>query len=257
MSKLMDMVWVCFTCRRDVGLLPLHAEAIRRVDPRGVIWYVVDKADEDMPLPDGCERRVTDWPRRGNLLGFPALVGILETLRDAAATGRVPVKVDSDVVMRGVGGLEHLRRGKTGMVGVCPGQLFCASGACYGIAPHVVQEILRFIESRAYWDAASIRVEDETISMMAALVSPPYGVTFLQHRAPDGAWVLSSIFNKHHFQDASLLVRCQAYVDCGDRKFLQWYQVAEDELPNIKKQAMETVLQALSAPLHPRGKASL
>lgn len=248
------LVWVCFTCKRDEGLLPLHAEAIRLSDPQACIVYAVDEADADMVLPDGCERYVTHWPRRGNLLGHQALEGILQTFLDVADRyKRIPVKVDSDIVVMGTQWLSPLVKGVTGMLGICPGQLFCASGACYGIAPGVVQGILDFLSHGTYWDIPGIRVEDETISMLAAMVSEPCKVTFLQHRAPDADWVLSSIFAWPYFKDASPLRRCQAFVDCGDRKFLAAYEAAGFDATELKRRAMSACLAMLRSTPTPGG----
>lgn len=252
------LVWVCFTCRRDEELLPLHAAAIRCADPQACIVYAVDETDADMALPEGCERYVTRWPRRGNLLGYPAMVGILRTLCDAAEKyGRIPVKVDSDIIVTGIRWLQPLVMGYTGMLGVCPGQLLCASGVCYGIALPVVQEILAFLSHGIYWDISGIRVEDEVISMLAAIVSNPRGVTFLQHRAPGAEWVLSSIFCACHFEDASPLLRCQAFIDCGDRKFLTAYKSAGYDVTDVKKRAMTACVDMLTSHPTPGGKASL
>lgn len=248
------LAWVCFTCKRDEGLLPLHAEAIRLAAPRACIVYAMDEAEADMALPEGCSRYVTRWPRRGNLLGYPAMMGILETLLEVAEeTGRIPVKVDSDVVVTGIQWLAPLVKGATGMLGICPGQLFCASGACYGIAPELVREMLDFLSHGTYWDIPGIRVEDETISMLAAMVSEPCKVTFLQHRAPDAAWVLSSIFAWPYFMDASPLRRCQAFIDCGDRKFLTAYEAAGFDATELKRRAMFACLAMLRSTPAPGG----
>lgn len=215
----------------------MHAEAIRLADPQAVIVYVVDSTEVDMTLPDGCGRYVTGWKRNGNLLGMPALLGILETLLDVSRrTGRIPVKVDSDIIVTGVEWLAPLMQGQYNMVGICPGRLFCASGGCYGIARETISSCLDYLHSGLYQDRAGTRVEDETISMLAAMSSPPWSVMFLPHMGRNV--VLSCIFKSQYFDNPEPLRYVSAWVDCGDAKFLSNYEEENNDAVSLKARAM-------------------
>ena len=220
----------------------MHAEAIRRADPQAVIIYAVDAIDADMSLPEGCERYVTCWSRNGNLLGMPALMGIMETLLDVSRrTGRIPVKIDSDIIATGITWLSPLVFGQCSMIGICPGQLFCASGGCYGITGETIAACLDYLHSGVYWDTPGIRVEDETVSMLAAMSSPPWSVMFLQHMGRN--FVLSSIFKPQHFENPEPLRYVSAWIDCGDRKLLLNQADAQCDTVSLKARAMRLCVQ--------------
>ena len=125
----LQLVFCCFTCRRDEALLPFHYEAIQLACPGAPVVYAVDAAEQDMELPTGSTRMVTSWDRKGNLIGQAALIGILESLKQAAMEhNALPVKIDSDIMLAGVEWLDSIRLQQLCMVGICPGQFFCASG---------------------------------------------------------------------------------------------------------------------------------
>lgn len=240
----LPLAFCCFTCRRDVDLLPLHYDAIQLAAPGAPVVYAVDAAEQDMVLPEGSRMLVTDWHRRGNLIGQNALVGILRTLKQVAEDyNAVPVKIDSDIMLAGVGWLLSIRHSELGMVGVCPGQLFCASGACYAMQRRTIEAALEYIASGVYFDAAQIRVEDETVSMLAALVNPPDRVFFFQYAYPHT--VLASIFKAEHFENPRPLEMVQAWVDCGDRKMLNQPFCQNRPKEAIKREAMERTLEVL------------
>lgn len=223
----------------------MHSAAIRLVDPQAVIVYAVDAADADMSLPEGCARYVTCWPRNGNLLGMPALMGIMETLLDVSRrTGRIPVKIDSDIIATGITWLSPLVFGQCSMIGICPGQLFCASGGCYGITGDTLSACLDYLHSGVYWDTPGIRVEDETVSMLAAMSSPPWSVIFLQNMGSH--FVLSSIFKPQHFENPEPLRYVSAWIDCGDRKFLRNYEETNNATVSLKARAMQVCVQLFS-----------
>ncbi len=240
----LPLVFCCFTCRRDEALLPLHYAAIQLASPGAPVVYAVDAAEQDMVLPSGSRLLVTTWDRKGNLIGQQALVGILRALKQVAEDyNAVPVKIDSDIMLAGIDWLRAIRFRELGMVGVCPGQLFCASGACYALQRGTIEAALAYIASGFYFDAAGIRVEDETISMLAALVNPPGRVLFYQYAYPHT--VLASIFKPEHFTDATPLQKVQAWVDCGDRKMLNQTFCQNRPKEAIKREAMERTLEVL------------
>lgn len=236
-----DFVFVCFTCRRDVDLLPVQYAAIQSAAPGSPVWYAVDSADADMPLPEGSERIVTPWGRGGNLRGLPALLGILRTFTTAAIeTHRTPVKIDSDIILRGSEWLSPLVDDSADLVGVSPGGLFCASGACYGISPRILPAVAAFACSGRYWDLAGDRCEDETLTMMTAIVSAPNRVAISQNYHPSLSTALSAVFQSHHFGNPDRLRQVTGFIDCGDSKLLAEYMTAGLDLPTIKRRAMET-----------------
>lgn len=238
------LAFCCFTCRRDEALLPLHYAAIQIAAPGAPVVYAVDASEQGMVLPEGSRMLVTDWHRRGNLIGQQALVGILRTLNQVAEDhNAVPVKIDSDIMLAGIDWLSSIRFKELGMVGICPGQLFCASGACYALQRGTIEAALAYIASGFYFDAAQIRVEDETVSMLAALVNPPGRVLFYQYAYPHT--VLASIFKAEHFTDATPLEKVQAWVDCGDRKMLNQPFCQNRPKEAIKREAMERTLEVL------------
>ena len=240
----LPLVFCCFTCRRDEALLPLHYAAIQLAAPGAPVVYAVDASEQDIVLPEGSRLLVTTWDRKGNLIGQPALVGILHTLKQVAEEhNAISVKIDSDIMLTGIDWLRSIRFKELGMVGVCPGQLFCASGACYAMQRSTIEAALSYIASGFYFDAAQIRVEDETISMLAALVNPPGRVLFYQYAYPHT--VLASIFKAEHFTDATPLQKVQAWVDCGDRKMLNLPFCQNRPKEGIKREAMERTLEVL------------
>lgn len=240
----LPLAFCCFTCRRDEALLPLHYAAIQLACPGAPVVYAVDASEQDMVLPEGSRLLVTTWDRRGNLIGQEALVGILHTLKQVAEDyNAVSVKIDSDIMLAGTDWLRSIRFKELGMVGICPGQLFCASGACYAMQRSTIEAALDYIERGFYFDAAGIRVEDETISMLAALVNPPGRVLFYQYAYSNA--VLSSIFKAEYFTDATPLERVQAWVDCGDRKMLNLPFCQNRPKEAIKREAMELTLEVL------------
>ena len=240
----LPLAFCCFTCRRDEALLPLHYAAIQLAAPGAPVVYAVDASEQDMVLPEGSRLLVTTWDRRGNLIGLEALVGILRALaRVANDYNALAVKIDSDIMLTGTDWLRTIRYNELGMVGICPGQLFCASGACYAIQRPTIEAALAYIASGFYFDAAQIRVEDETISMLAALVNPPGRVMFYQYAYSNA--ILSSIFKAEHFTDATPLERVQAWVDCGDRKMLNLPFCQNRPKEVIKREAMERTLEVL------------
>lgn len=240
----LPLAFCCFTCRRDEALLPLHYAAIQLACPGSSVVYAVDYAERDMVLPEGSRLLVTSWERRGNLIGQHALVGILLTLKQVAEEyNAVSVKIDSDIMLTGIDWLRAIRYKTLGMVGICPGQLFCASGACYAMQRSTIAAALAYISSGFYFDAAQIRVEDETISMLAAMVNPPGRVLFYQYAYPDT--VLASIFKAEHFENPHPLEKVHAWVDCGDRKMLNQPFCQNRPKEAIKRDAMERTLEVL------------
>lgn len=240
----LPLAFCCFTCKRDEALLPFHYAAIQLACPGAPVVYAVDAAEKDMALPEGSRLLLTSWDRRGNLIGQHALVGILRSLaRVANDYNAVAVKIDSDIMLTGTDWLRTIRYRELGMVGICPGQLFCASGACYAMQWSTIEAALSYIASGFYFDAAQIRVEDETISMLSALVNPPGRVLFYQYAYPHT--VLASIFKAEHFTDATPLQKVQAWVDCGDRKMLNQLFCQNRPKEDIKREAMERTLEVL------------
>lgn len=241
-----DFVFICHTCKRDEALLPFHFSAIRRVCPDAEVRYIVDESDIDMNLPHGSKRICSNYERNGNLRGMSALCGIVFQLTTAAAeTDCIPVKIDSDIILRGVEWLTPLQTGAADMVGISPRVLYCASGACYGVAPELLPRIAEFITARIYWDLQNDRIEDETLSMMAAIVSDPCRVVIRQNYHPDMPAPLSCIFRSDHFAHREQLEKVEGFIDCGDSAFVSDYCRHGFDAVAVKRRAM---VQALSLP---------
>lgn len=243
--------FVCFTCKADESLLPFHYAAIQTVLPGVPVRYAVDVADSEMAIPQGAEKVVTEWKRNGNLRGFEALRGIVAALAQMAVdypNARAIVKIDSDVSFLGAEWLQPLISGETEMMGVSPGSLFCASGACYGVSPRRLVEIAEFLASEIYFDLMDNRAEDATLSFISAIVGKPYSVTIVQHYYPNLALCFSCAFDSRMFSDLHLLDKVVGFVDCGSSGYLgEYLNEQTSNIAAVKRRAMAQCLQYLKA----------
>jgi hypothetical protein len=243
--------FVCFTRKADESLLPLHYSAIQTVLPGVPVRYAVDVSDAEMAIPQGAEMVVTEWKRNGNLRGFEALRGIVATLAQMAVdypNARAIVKIDSDVCFMGAEWLQPLVSEETGMIGISPGGVFCASGACYGVSPRRLVEIAEFLASEIYFDLMDSRAEDATLSFIAAIVGKPYSVTIAQSYYPNLDLYFSCAFDSRMFSDLHLLDKVTGFVDCGSVGYFGKY--LDEQASNIaavKRRAMAQCLEYLKA----------
>lgn len=213
-------VFVCFTCKRDESLLPVHYAAIQAACPGAPVWYFVDYHDKEMTVPENAVKKITTWNRRGNLRGADALHGIISSLILAGeSTGRTPVKIDSDIYFINNEWILPVHNGFLEMTGFMPRGWVCASGACYCVTTNCLKRIKELLETISYIDRNNDRPEDETISMFAAIVSPPLKVIFYQNYYPDEQLVFSCVFQSEFMnQNNHDLAAVVGYIDCGDRK---------------------------------------
>lgn len=217
------LVFACFTCKRDECLLPFHFAAIKSAVPDAIVCYVVDVADDSMQVPKCAEKIVTTWKRNGNLKGKAALTGILESFVRIAKhyESDYIVKIDSDVCFAGAEWLSGLLAGNFDFVGISPRGLYCASGACYALHSRVAQKALHYIRAFDYEDAADDRPEDETISMIAAIVSMPYRVCIFNHYYPETGSLISCVYKQEYANtEKPSLPIASAFIDCGSPAYI-------------------------------------
>lgn len=171
-----------------------------------------------MKTPEGSALHLSSFHRNGNLRGREALIGIIDTMSSCARiTGKIPIKIDSDIFFIGSEWLKGLELNRFDLIGVSPRGLYCASGACYGITLSCLEKISKYLHETEYADAFNDRPEDATISFLAAVVSRPLRVFVWQNYYKDGP-VLSCIFKpEYKNEDFRHLLMVSGYIDCGSR----------------------------------------
>jgi hypothetical protein len=187
MSKLAAII---FSCERDKELMKLTSDSLR---VKGVPVAVAFDKDDDCPAPGDTTRMKTDFPRGHSLNQSPECVcGILEAMNEIDAD--TILKVDSDTLL--TGGLDHIDFSAYDLVGQrgtivarSQGKLVhtypYAHGHAYAISrelldsilSHKPTELLKAVDaySRGLLSKSPgpvIWPEDETISLMAQMLSP-------------------------------------------------------------------------------------
>ena len=236
-------IYVCFTCLRDRTLLPFHYEALQQVAPGAPVYYVFDKTEAILAtVPAGARKIISTFPRKGNLLGLKCHLGMLQTMQQLAEQHQQTcvIKIDSDVIVRSdfflnTLGAEH------DMVGVAPAMEYYCKGTCYGMTHTLITKVIHYL-SHGYQDRSD-RLEDSTISMVAAIVSDANKVFIHNALAPDNRSVLYCIFHNRFFQSPGLMQHVQGFIDCGD----PLYTGAYPETTAAKARAMQFVLQHTQA----------
>lgn len=223
---------VCFTCKRDEALLPLHYNAIRRVTDSPV-YYFVDEAEIDtMTFPKGSQPFATDFVRNGNLIGLDALKGLIASY---SYLNTDILKVDTDTVLLSTDWIERT----AAMQGFSPSKSFSIHGSCYYLSKDTVSRIKHFIENY-YQDYSNNRCEDQVITSIASIVSEPYKVLIqspITEETVNSCVFTSNFYNIH---DAIKEVRCS--INCGDSAYLEPYEAAGLDRTIQVKRAMEFVL---------------
>lgn len=232
-------VYVCFTCLRDSDLLPLHYQALRQAVPGVRVYYVFSLEERnDASVPQGATKVLTDFPRNGNLLGLDCHLGMLRTMQAISERhGNANViKIDSDVCFRSDYFLTTLGQ-EHDMVGVAPALEYYCKGTCYGMTHDLITKVIHYL-THGYRDLSG-RLEDSTISMVAAIVSDAGKVLIHNCMEEGGTEALYSIFHKQHMETPALLRQVRGFFDCGDPLFTHDYPDAV----TAKVKAMQFILQ--------------
>lgn len=239
--------YVCFTCLRDEPLLPLHYAAIMRADPQAEVYYQVEQAEADqIKIPQGAYLLPAPWSHNGNLCGYEALRGIIETYKLVADnTGRVVVKIDADTLLVSSGWLGIVGDGKADLVGYSPNTTLYAKGTCYAISKTGIDAVIEQLQSGSYWECNSARIEDGVISMLCAIGTDKNRVRILQPKLPDNSLILYTIFTHSFYSQPDALKRVKCVIDCGDPLLVTPYRAARLDIVEGKRRAMRFTLHAL------------
>lgn len=175
----MKTLGVWFTYGPDGPCLVESVAAFRDALPNAIVAIADDAAypvtRETLSLVAPDIRHTTDFPRRGNLNGWPAVRGILSTIRrlcrETGAEGAI--KIDSDTLVMDGRWLDRTAP----MCGFLSGQWAYLFGLAYWLRADAAARIEQGIASR--WVGENIRVpEDQTISTEAFRA---YGPAVLAH----------------------------------------------------------------------------
>lgn len=243
MNSNAKFAYVCFTCKRDEDLLPLHYEAIKRADPDSQVYYQVEEKDKDIRIPEGAYLLPASWQHNGNLCGLEALQGMISTYKLIADnTDRVVVKVDSDTILLSKGWLQIVGDGKADMVGYAPLTNYYCKGTIYAISKQGIYAIIEQLKKGYYWECNSPRIEDGVLTMLCAIGTDKDRVSILQAMLPDTSLVLYTAFNPHFYKYPDALKRVKCVVDCGDPTLITPYKDKGLDTTTIKKKAMSFTL---------------
>lgn len=227
-----DLTIVCFTCKRDESLLPIHYNAIRKVTDAPVCYFVDEQEIDKMNFPNGSIPFATDFNRKGNLIGLDALKGIIAAY---SYLNTDILKVDTDTVLLSTDWIVR----DAAMHGFTPSKTFTIHGSCYYLSKDTINKVKGFIQN-FYCDYSNDRCEDQVICQIASIVSEPYKV-LIQPPITETA-VHSCVFtsNFYNIPDAIKEVRCS--INCGDSTYLEPYEAAGLDRTVQVKRAMQFVL---------------
>lgn len=223
---------VCFTCKRDEPLLPIHYKQIRTVCDYPVYYLVDEQEIGGMHFPNGSIPMATDFNRNGNLIGKDALQGIIASF---IAIGTDIIKIDSDTMLMSIDWIID----EAAMQGFSPASSFTIHGSCYYIQQETVRKIREFITSY-YDDLNNNRCEDATITQLANLVSNPYQV--LIQSPIKGSVINSCCFNRKMFNYPQTIHQVRNIINCGDRSYYEDYEIAGLDRTTQILRAMKFVL---------------
>lgn len=228
-----DYKIVCFTCKRDEELLPIHYKQIMKVNPNHEVYYIVDESEiEQMKFPKGSTPLASDFMRNGNLIGIEALQGIIATYSYLNSN---ILKIDSDIMLMSDTWIET----KSSMQGFTPSKSFTIHGSCYFINKECVDKVRHFV-SNYYEDTLNNRCEDQTITTIAAIVSSPYKV-LIQPSITKGS-PNSCIFTNAMFNEPNVIREIKCCINCGDAAYLEQYLASGLDRTAQVKRAMAFVL---------------
>lgn len=235
-------IYVCFTCLRDLALLPLHHAALMQAVPGAPVYYVFSPAErEQARVPKGSFLVIADFPRNGNLLGLNCHLGMLRTMLFLSERhqGAGVIKIDSDVYFRSDYFLATLGN-EHDMVGVAPAREYYCKGTCYGMTRDLITKVLHYL-THGYRDLSG-RLEDSTISMVAAIVSDANKVRIHNVMEEGQGEALYSVFTQQHQENPKSLLPIRGFFDCGD----PIYTASSPDRTAAKEQAMRFLRQHLA-----------
>lgn len=241
------MIYVCFTCKRDEALLQLHYQSIKRIDKEAIVNYIIDETEaDDIVLPAGSKGFTTNFNRNGNLIGFDALKGILNTFKYISQlnNNQPIVKIDSDIILTDREWLELIFSGDVSMIGISPASTFTCSGGCYALTYKCLCDIIDFIEQGFYWDTTG-RVEDQVITSIASIVSEPFSVLIYQPFDPEQTHIRSCVFTREMFNRPEVIKRVKGWINCGDGIYTNSYIDAKLDVVQAKRRAMRYAFRNL------------
>ena len=237
--------YVCFTCKRDEQLLPLHYEAIMRADPLAQVYYQVEDAEADITIPNGAYLLPAPWKHNQNLLGMAALLGMVNTYKMVAEnTGRTVVKIDADTILISNNWIDLVGTGKADMVGFSPTTNYYCKGTAYAISLTGINAVLEQLYSGNYWENGADRIEDGVISMLCAIGTDKDRVRILQTKKPDNSIILYTVFSSPFYSNPDALTVVKCVIDCGDPKLLNTYHLGRLDPILAKKRAMRFCLHS-------------
>lgn len=226
---------VCFTCKRDESLLPIHYNHIRKINKDCEVYYIVDAGEiDEMTFPKGSIPLATDFNRNENLTGLDALKGIISVY---SYLGGNILKIDTDTLLLS----EEWITEKASMIGFAPSKSFSIHGSCYYINQDCVMKIKNFISNYYYGEGLDKRCEDQVITQIASIVSEPYKVLILPSIIQDGV-VNSCIFTSEMFNEPDLIDYINSVINCGDMVYLEPYLDAGLDRTIQVRRAMEFVI---------------
>lgn len=203
------MTYAIFTYATDAACLAACIRQVRRVDPRA---YVAVFDDGSHPLPErpDCDLyRVTTWPRGGNLVGMPCVIGELSAFvesMDAAGDTHI-VKIDADTMLLTLDGLQ----GDGDAIGYESHETpLYAVGPCYKLSRRIVLKIASYIYSRK-WGKGRYP-EDFTIFRLAMALTEPERWTL--YPSPSG--LIAGITKGDAAEAAVLATAGLHFIHCGE-----------------------------------------
>jgi hypothetical protein len=161
----MNITAVCFAHAPTPPALKVNIPALYEIKGRNEIDRVVIANDGPKPitpprlahLKESVEREgkeihtlTTKFNRRGNLVGWECVIGMLEVMKGVCERFGVPgvLKWDADTL---VTDLEWLDAENHQFAGFCPGQLLHCAGLCYYIGYDAIVLILESMMTRYRW----------------------------------------------------------------------------------------------------------
>lgn len=239
--------YICFTCKRDQELLPLHYCAIMKADPEAQVYYQVEEADKDLVIPEGSFLLPATWHHNKNLCGLEALLGMITTYKQVADnTNRNIVKVDSDTLLLSRAWLEPLVAGQVDMIGYAPATNYYCKGTIYALSKQGIDAIITELKRGLYWECNNSRIEDGVITMLCAMGTDKGKVRILQPMTPDYSTILYTAFTPAFYDRPDALLKVKCVVDCGDTKLTSRYPDAD--IVETKRRAMQHTLATIYNP---------
>lgn len=206
------------------------------------VYFVFEEAERDhAQAPVGSYMLCADFPHNGNLIGLQCHYGMLSVMKQLSEmNGKANViKIDTDCFMCGLDWLQGLGN-KYDMIGIAPGQGYFCKGTCYGISYKCICRVKSYLEN-GYNDLTG-RIEDGTISMIAAITSKPNKVLILNAMNTDKTDINSCVFKSGMYNNPEVIENVKGFIDCGDKKYTGSYIETNLPVELAKSRALEFLL---------------